>query len=237
MKLAILSDVHGNLHALDAVLDDIAMQGVDATLALGDFLSGPFDPTGVAERLMALGAPAVRGNHDRYLTDGRDDDWHIDAYVRGLLAPRHLDWLRALPPTAVHEGLVLLAHGTPRDDNGSWLDGMAGGISQLMGREHIEREAEGFAYEVLLCGHTHVPRTVKLGDGRLVVNPGSVGLPFDSGSPDAHYAIIEKRQAGWTVSLNSIAYDYQAAAALALERGYPKWAEVVTTGWPKPREL
>lgn len=237
MRLAIISDVHGNLHALDAVLDDIALQGVDATLALGDFLSGPFDPVGVADRLIELGAPAVRGNHDRYLAEGRDDDWHIDALVRSLLAPRHLDWLRSLPLTAVHEGRILLTHGTPRDDNGTWLDGMTGGFSTLMPRDHIEREAEGFPYEVLLCGHTHVPRTVKLADGRLVVNPGSVGLPFDSGSPDAHYAIMEKRQAGWSVSLNSIPYDYRAAAELALERGYPMWAEVVTTGWPKPREL
>lgn len=237
MKLAIISDVHGNLHALDAVLDDIAGQGVDVTLALGDFLSGPFDAAGVADRLMALGAPAVRGNHDRYLAEGRDDDWHIDSFVRTLLSPRHLDWLRALPPTAVHEGAVLLAHGTPRDDNTGWLDGMEGSNAVLLSREHIEREAAGFPYEVLLCGHTHVPRLVKLGDGRIVVNPGSVGLPFDSGSPDAHYAIIEKRRAGWTASLNSIPYDYQAAAALALERGYPKWAEVVTSGWVKPREL
>lgn len=237
MRLAVISDVHGNLHALDAVLDEIAGQRVDATLALGDFLSGPFDPVGVADRLIGLGLPSVRGNHDRYLADGRDQDWHVDALVRGLLEPRHLGWLRGLPPTAVHEGRVLLAHGTPRDDNGTWLDGMVNGASVLMPAEHIEREAGSLSYEVLLCGHTHVPRTVKLADGRLVVNPGSVGLPFDSGSPDAHYAIIEKRAAGWAVSLHSIPYDYQAAAKQALAHGYPKWAEVVTTGWPKPREL
>ena len=237
MKLAIISDVHGNLHALDAVLDEIAGQGVDATLALGDFLSGPFDPAGVADRMIEIGVPSVRGNHDRYLVDGRDDDWHIDAYVRSLLAPRHLEWLRSLPLTAVHGGSVLLAHGTPRDDNAGWLDGLAGGNAVLLSPEHIEREAAGFPFEILLCGHTHVPRTVKLGDGRVVVNPGSIGSPFDSGSPDAHYAIIEQRRAGWTVSLNSIPYDYQAAANLTIERGYPKWAEVVTNGWPKPREL
>jgi putative phosphoesterase len=237
VKLAIISDVHGNLHALDAVLDDVATQGVDATLTLGDYLSGPFDPAGVADRIIELGLPAIRGNHDRYLADGRDDDWHIDIYVRSLLAPRHLDWLRRLEPTSVYGDRVLLSHGTPRSDNTGWLDGMVGGHAVLLPREHIEREAEGFPYEILLCGHTHVPRTVKLADGRMVVNPGSAGVPFDSGSPDAHYAIIEKRRAGWTVSLNSIPYDHEAAARLAIERGYPKWAEVVTTGWPKPREL
>ncbi len=237
MKLAILSDVHGNRHALDAVLEDIALVGVDATLALGDFLSGPFDPVGVVDRLMGLGIPMVRGNHDRYIAEGRDDDWHIDAWVRGELGPAHLDWLRSLPLNAVHEGLVLLAHGTPRDDAIGWLDGMEGGNAVLQRREHVEREAAGFPYEVLVCGHTHVPRTVKLADGRIVVNPGSVGLPFDSGSPDAHYAIIEKRRSGWSVALHSIPYDWQGAAKLALDRGYPRWAEVVGSGWLKPREL
>lgn len=237
MKFAVISDVHGNVHALDAVLKDIAQQGVDATLSLGDFLSGPFDPLGVADRLIELGLPSVRGNHDRYLVDGRDDDWHIDAAVRAQLRPEHVEWLRNVPATAVFAEKVLLSHGTPRDDNTGWLDGMVGGNAVLQSREHIEREAQGLPYEVLLCGHTHVPRTVTLGDGRIVVNPGSVGAPFDSGSPGAHYAIVEKRRAGWTVSLNSIPYDWQAAASLAIERGYPKWAELVTEGWLKPREL
>ena len=237
MKFAVISDVHGNVHALDAVLDDIAPQGVDATLSLGDFLSGPFDPLGVADRLIGLDLPSCRGNHDRYLVDGRDDDWHIDAAVRAQLRPEHVEWLRKVPATAVFAEKVLLSHGTPRDDNVGWLDGMVGSNAVLQSRDHIEREAAGFPYEILLCGHTHVPRTVSLADGRIVVNPGSVGAPFDSGSPGAHYAIIEKRRAGWTVSLNSIPYDRQAAASLAIERGYPKWAELVTEGWLKPREL
>jgi predicted phosphodiesterase len=237
VKLAIISDVHGNLHALDAVLDDIQRHSVDATLSLGDFFSGPFDPAGVADRLMALDLPTVRGNHDRYLADGRDDDWHIDAYVRGLLEPRHLDWIRALPATLVFNETVLLTHGTPRSDTIGWLDGMVDGNSVLMSHSHIEREAEGRAYDLMLCGHTHVARHVVLADGRSVVNPGSAGLPFDSGSPGAHYAIVEKRRSGWDVSLKDIPYDRQAAAALAMERGFPKWGEVASSAWLKPHEL
>jgi putative phosphoesterase len=237
VKLAIISDVHGNLHALDAVLDEIASQGVDATLSLGDFLSGPFDPVGVADRLIDLDLPSVRGNHDRHIAEGREDDWNVDALARSELAPHHFDWLRRLPATAVHGDVVFLSHGTPASDSVGWLDVMAYGHAVLQSREHVEREAEGFPYEVLLCGHSHVPRTVKLADGRVIVNPGSVGLPFDSGSPDAHYAIIEKRRSGWAVSLNSVPYDWQGAAKLALDRGFPKWAEVVQSGWAKPREL
>jgi len=237
MRLAVISDVHGNLHALDAVLDDIAGQGVDATVALGDFLSGPSDPVGVANRFMELAMPAVRGNHDRFITDGREDDWQIDALVRDMLDETQHAWLASVPATLLFEHNVFLCHGTPRDDNASFMDGMVGSVSSLLPREHIEAEASGFDHDVLLCGHTHVPRSLRLGDGRLVVNPGSVGLPFEIGSPDARYAIIEKRHAGWNTELRAVAYDHAAAAEQARERGYPKWAEALTWGWASPRDL
>lgn len=237
MRIAVLSDVHGNLEALDAVLDDIAGQGVEATLALGDFLSGPSDPLGVADRFIALDMPSVRGNHDRYITDGREADWHIDALVRDMLDERQKAWLAAVPATHVFEQDVFLCHGTPRDDNASFMDGMVGGVSSLLARDYIEAEAAGFSHEVLLCGHTHVPRSLRLADGRLVVNPGSVGLPFEIGSPDARYAIIEKRRAGWNTELRAVAYDHAAAAKQALQRGYPKWSDALTWGWASPRGL
>lgn len=237
MRLAVISDVHGNPHALEAVLADIAGQGVDATLSLGDFLSGPGDPAGVADRLMALDFPSVRGNHDRFITDGRDNDWHIDTMVRDTLSDAQMAWLRSVPATQVFEGEVLLSHGTPRDDNISFMDGMVDGVPQLLSREHIEREAEGFDYPVILCGHTHVPRSLRLRDGRLVVNPGSVGLPFEIGSPDARYGIIEKRGNVWNSELRTVAYDHVAAAQLAVDRGYPRWADVLLYGWASPRGL
>lgn len=237
MRLAVLSDVHGNLHALDAVLEDIARQGVDETVALGDFLSGPSDPVGVADRFIEIGMPSVRGNHDRFITDGRADDWHIDALVRGMLDDTQRAWLAALPATLVYEQSVFLCHGTPRSDNSAFMDGTVGAVPTMLPREHIEAEAQGFDHEVLLCGHTHVPRSLRLADGRLVVNPGSVGLPFEIGSPDARYAIIEKRRTGWNTELRAVAYDHEAAARQALDRGYPKWAEALTWGWASPRDL
>ncbi len=237
MRIAVLSDVHGNLEALDAVLDDIAGQGVEATVALGDFLSGPSDPVGVADRLIELGLPSVRGNHDRYITDGREKDWHIDALVRGLLDERQHRWLGSVPATLLLEGDVFLCHGTPRDDNTSFMDTMVGTIPTMHPRDYIEAEAAGFDHEVLLCGHTHVPRSLRLADGRLVVNPGSVGLPMEIGSPDARYAIIEKRRAGWNTELRAVAYDHAAAAKQAVDKGYPVWAEALTWGWASPKGL
>jgi len=237
VRIAVLSDVHGNLEALDAVLEDIAHQQVEATVALGDFLSGPSDPLGVADRFIELGLPAVRGNHDRYITDGREKDWHIDALVRGLLDARQHQWLASVPATLLLEGDVFLCHGTPRDDNTSFMDTMVGKIPTMHPRDYIEAEAAGFDHDVLLCGHTHVPRSLRLADGRLVVNPGSVGLPMEIGSPDARYAIIEKRRAGWNTELRAVAYDHAAAAKQALDKGYPVWAEALTWGWASPRGL
>jgi diadenosine tetraphosphatase ApaH/serine/threonine PP2A family protein phosphatase len=114
---------------------------------------------------------------------------------------------------------------------------MVGTIATMHSREHIEREARGFDHAVLLCGHTHVPRSLRLADGRLVVNPGSVGLPFEIGSPDARYAIIEKRRFGWNTELHAVAYDHEAAAKQALDKGYPRWADALTHGWASPKGL
>lgn len=238
MKLAVISDVHGNLHALDAVLDDIARQGVAQTVALGDFVSGPFDPRGVADRFIELGLVSVRGNHDRFITDGRRDDWVIDALARSLLDVRQTAWLAAVPATATLGAEVLLCHGTPRDDNTLWLDGVGeDGKVFHRSRESIEAEASGFDYPVLLCGHSHIPRTLRLADGRLVVNPGSVGLPMAMGSTDARYAIVERLDDNWSVSLRAIPYDHEAAARQARSHGYENWAIAVATGWPLPRDL
>jgi len=241
VRIAVISDVHGNLHALDAVLEDIARQHVDATVALGDFLSGPSDPAGVADRFIELAMPSVRGNHDRYITDGRVDDWHIDSLVRGMIDDRQKGWLASVPATLVFEDVVLLCHGTPRDDNGAFMDTVSevGGVryATMQPRQHVEAEAAGYEQEVILCGHTHVPRSLRLSDGRLIVNPGSVGLPFEIGSPDARYAIIEKRRAGWNTELHAVAYDHPAAAKQALDRGYPYWAEALSAGWASPRGL
>lgn len=237
MRIAVLSDVHGNLAALEAVLADIARRGADATLGLGDFVSGPFDPRGVADRVMAEDMPGVRGNHDRWVIEGRDDDWHVDKLVREELSSAQTDWLRSLPPTRVFEGEVYMCHATPTTDTTFWMDRLTDGGVLSNARETIEAEAAGVDYPVLLCGHTHVPRTLRLADGRLLVNPGSVGLPFLLGSPDARYAMIEKRNGAWSVELYAIPYDRGPAVAQAEAYGYPGFARAIQTGWATLADL
>ena len=108
--------------------------------------------------------------------------------------------------------------------------------------EAIEKEAEGISQSLILCAHTHIARAVRLGDGRLVVNPGSVGgpgfsynVPFphviEAGTPDARYAILELTDASWRVTFRHVPYDHDAMAALARRNGDAEFASALSTGW------
>lgn len=244
MIFAAFADVHGNSAALDAVLADITRRGINDIVNLGDSLSGPLDPGGTAERLMDLGLPTVRGNHDRALEE--TDPARIGLWERWTLpeiTEAQRGWAASLPERLTH-GEALLCHATPGDDATNWLDERGEDRRMHFRPRHaIERLAAGETAPLMLCGHTHVPRMVRLGSGSVVVNPGSVGCPSylddreatpfiaETGAPDARYAICEKADGQWTVSLVSVAYDAQRMVDLALAKGADSWAEALTTGW------
>lgn len=235
MRFAVISDVHGNAMALDAVLADIATQGVDATLCLGDHVSGPLDPAGAVDRLMALDGPVIAGNHDRWVVQGRRDDRDLDPtdlFARGQLRADQLAWLAALPATAVFNGEIFLCHGTPASDNAPWLDGWYHDRRTTLPSEAaVTAIAAGIDYPLMLCGHTHAARSVRLRDGRRIVNPGAVGLQLVHGSPDARYAVIERRDGRWLTSLRVVEYDHHAAGQQAEANGFLPWKEALATGW------
>jgi putative phosphoesterase len=239
MRFAVISDIHGNRLALDAVLDDISAQNCDAVLNLGDHVSGPLDPSGVVDILADMGGPAIAGNHDRWLAQNSPEAFSaVDQLVAKSLTARQKDWISALKPTHVFETDVFMCHGTPRSDNTVWLDAFYyDRKTTLPDEDVVEAEAVGFDYPVLLCGHTHWARTVKLRDGRLIVNPGSVGLQFIHGSPDARYAIIDRRNGKWSVTFRVIGYDHEAAAKQAAENGFESWCNTLVSGWPAPDHL
>lgn len=241
MSIAAISDIHGNIAALDAVLDDIARRGITRIVNLGDCFSGPFDARATAERLIALDLPTVRGNHDRALHDGSAGLW--EEWVLGDLTPAHLDWTRRLPLTAEAHGLFL-CHATPASDEENWLD-RRGADHRLVHRDlpGVRDRAGDGRHPVMLCGHTHAPRVVRLPDGRTIVNPGSVGCPayldarmqpdfiHQTGAPDARYAIVEQRGGVWCADLVSVPYDPAPMVALARARGAESWVRAISTGW------
>jgi predicted phosphodiesterase len=244
MRFAAIADIHGNHLALEAVIADLRAQGIDAIVNLGDMASGPLDARRTMDVLMALDAVHVRGNHDRWLIDrpiekmGR---WERPAFAQ--LGTRHLDWLRTVPPTQIFRDQVFLCHATPASDNAYWLETVTpDGSVKMSPLEAIEKEAEGISQSLILCGHTHIARAVRLGDGRLVVNPGSVGCPgyyhtdpfphvIEAGTPDARYAILELALGNWRVTFRHVPYANDTMAALARRNGDLEFASALATGW------
>jgi diadenosine tetraphosphatase ApaH/serine/threonine PP2A family protein phosphatase len=244
MRFAAIADVHGNYLALEAVLADIRAKGIGEIVNLGDMASGPLDARRTMDTLMALDAVHVLGNHDRYLIDRPPEkmgSWDRPAHAQ--LDKHHLDWLRAVPKTAVFRDQVFLCHATPADDNVYWLETVTpDGAVKLSPLEAIEKEAEGISQSLILCAHTHIARAVRLSDGRLVVNPGSVGVPgfsynvpfphlIEAGTPDARYAILELVLGNWRVTFRHVPYDHDAMAALARRNGDNEFASALATGW------
>jgi diadenosine tetraphosphatase ApaH/serine/threonine PP2A family protein phosphatase len=244
MRFAAIADVHGNYLALEAVIADIRAEGIEEIVNLGDIASGPLDARRTMDALMALDAVHVLGNHDRWLIDRPPEQmgsWERPAYAQ--LEASHLDWLRAVPPTLVFRDQVFLCHATPSDDNVYWLEAvMPDGSVRMAPLETIEKEAKGISQSLILCGHTHLARAVRLGDGRMVVNPGSVGSPgysynvpfphvIEAGTPDARYAILESKGDCWQVTFRHVPYDHEAMAALARRNGEPELASALATGW------
>jgi predicted phosphodiesterase len=245
MKIAAISDIHGNLDALDAVLADIGRRGVDVIVNLGDIVSGHLQPRATAARLMALGLPTIRGNHERQLLGDPASMGVSDAFARAQLLPQQLAWIDALPASLRLREDVLLVHGTPRSDLVYFLDSVTPQGSRAATPEEVaERAAADVATgaALILCGHTHMPRSMQLPDGRLVVNPGSVGLQaydddhghphvMENGTPHARYAIVEQDADGtWSAQFHAVAYDWEKAALLALANGRPDWAVPLRTG-------
>ncbi len=225
--------MHGNRLALDAVLDDIARQGVDAVACLGDHVSGPLDPAGSAARLMALDGPVIWGNHDRWLVERADAALDpVDRFALAQLSAEQRAWLKAMPATAVFGGEVFLCHGTPGSDETVWLDNYWHDRQTTLPSEaSIVGHAEGLDYPLILCGHTHVARSVRLRDGRVIFNPGSVGLQLVHGSPDARYGLVERRNGQWFTSIRMVPYAHDAAAEQARANGFGQWVEAISTGW------
>lgn len=258
MKIAALSDIHGNIDALQAVLAEIDREGVDLIVNCGDSLSGPLASAQTAELLMARDIPMIAGNHERQLlTLPPQQLTPTDACTAAEITAQQRAWLATAPATRWLTPEVFVCHGTPDSDLDYWLEtvvpdfGQHGspGLRAATQAEVLQRLGRGAHSQnasLILCGHTHVPRAVQLrapegGHTITVVNPGSVGLPgyddlhphlhwVETGSAHARYAVLERHAHGWNVQLRATAYDVEAMATLAVQRQRPDWALPLRTG-------
>ncbi len=244
MRIALLSDIHGNLPALEAVVADLRPRGVDTIVNLGDILSGPLLPLETARYLMAQRWITIAGNHERQLLaiTAEKPGGASDRFARECLGEPELDWLRALPTTLRLNQEVFLCHGTPRRDIEYFLDSQVGERLVLASAEEMAERLGEERSELVCCGHTHIPRVLRSSRGQWLVNPGSVGLQAwddehpaphvaEVGSPDARYAIVEKTAQGWRTTSISVPYDHEAAARIAARHGREDWARWLRTGY------
>ena len=242
-KVAVLSDIHGNIAALEAVVADLQTRYVDAVFNLGDHVSGPLWPKETIQLLMKQDWIQIKGNHERQLL-GQNPQHHgpSDRYAFQALDQVELAWLASLPTSARVQNDFLLVHGTPSSDSIYFLETVECGHVRLAARAEITDRLGGVRSPIILCGHTHVPRVVETAENTLIVNPGSVGLSaysddtpephiVETGSPHARYAVVEKINGHWRVELIALPYDFRKAAELARKNGRPDWEVALQTGF------
>jgi predicted phosphodiesterase len=237
-----VSDIHGNTWALDAVLAELEGARVEHVLNLGDCFSGPLDPLGTVERLTKYGWPTVRGNQDREILEGFAGTATAASTLRQV-GEHGARWLEHNSRPTVQLGAVLACHGVLERDDVPLLEHIE--PNRVRPATNAELAAalarSGEGVELVLCGHSHQQGTLRLADGRLVVNPGSVGLPaytddhphphaMEAGTPHARWAILTRSEAGWHFEFHATPYDTAAAVAAARSNGRDDWARWLDTG-------
>jgi diadenosine tetraphosphatase ApaH/serine/threonine PP2A family protein phosphatase len=233
----LLSDIHANVEALEAVLDaDSSLPPPDAVLVLGDLVGYGPDPAAVIQRIRSFPVPlrVIRGNHDRVVAgidagDTFNENARLAArWSRSVLTPGDLSWLAMLPEGPLTlEGGEVAAHGSPIDED-----------EYLNTSRSIRLAFQSVPASVLFCGHTHLPLVAVLEAERctvtplrrpkealvlrpgqqLLFNPGSVGQPRD-GDPRAAYARYDSEQGRMT--LFRVAYDFRPTIRKMVEAGLP----------------
>ena len=243
MRIAVQSDVHGNLGALEAVLGDVAGQAVDITVNLGDLLSGGLQPRETGDLMLALALPTVRGNHERQLLTVPPDRMSAaDPLAHDTITDVHRAWLASLPLTREVADGVLAFYGSPTNDLTYLLETVAEvGARPATVDEVLDRLGDQADRPMLLCGHTHLQRAMRLPTGATVVNPGSVGWPayadekphphmMEAGTPHARYAVVDDDAGQWNVVFREVTYDWEHAAGVAESNSRSDIARALRTG-------
>jgi predicted phosphodiesterase len=244
MRIAVISDVHGNLAALEAVLADVRGRGVDLTVNLGDCVTSPLWPKETFEALQSLALPTVRGNHDRWIQEYPHEKLSpAGRFAQNALTAEQRQALHKLPPSINLGDGILACHGTPDDDSTYLLeepleDGRLGPARREVLKTRLKNAATA---RVVLCGHSHRQAVVHGPDDCLILNPGSVGCPvfadipfaanLEYRSPHARYAILTKRDKSWQVELLALEYDWASASTRALANQRPEWAKALLSGY------
>lgn len=243
MRIAIISDIHGNLVSLEAVLTDIAREGIEQMVCLGDVAATGPQPSEVLTRLAGLGIPVVQGNTDEWLlqpepfedeSDFYQKIYEMDMWALGQLTADNRTFLQTFQPTIEipldETNSLLCFHGTPRSNNEI--------LRATTPDEAVAPMVAGQSATILAGGHTHQPLVRRYAD-KLILNPGSVGLPYEVSSeavhnpPWAEYAILHSEGGRFGVELRRVGVEVTAVqqAILASEMPHREW---LAGEWERP---
>jgi predicted phosphodiesterase len=222
--LAVISDLHGNIPALEAVLADLEQVRPDQVVIAGDFVNRGPQSRAVLERIVPLGFPAISGNHDTWLAAlargrNRPDGWDTSQWTPVRLAAEELStewatWLEELPRTLRIEmpgaAPVRVVHGSPRYQRE--------GLGRLCSDEQAREALEGVSEPLVIGAHIHYPYERFVGGQHIVVT-GAVGCPFN-GDENAQYGLFTWDGARWHFTHRSVPYDHEPLYAAWRESGY-----------------
>jgi predicted phosphodiesterase len=220
VRLGLVSDIHANVHAFAAVLEDLADRGVERLLCLGDIVGYNAHPNECVALLRKHQALAVMGNHDWAATEGEPEGFNPYAvegvrFSRRTLTGENRAWLAALPrarKVALDRGFLGMYHGSPREP-------LAEYVFPSSDPAHLDELARAAgAPRAVALGHTHLP--MRRGEGTVFLNPGSVGQPRD-GDPRASYAVLDG--ATLATEFYRVGYDVDAAAKDVRDAGLPEF--------------
>lgn len=248
-QYAVISDVHGNWLALLAVLQDIKSRNIKTIINLGDHFFGALEPYTVGLMMKQYPMISISGNTDREILESLDEGFDKRGMdrVESQLTNYQIKWLRSLPKTASIDNLIFACHGTPESDNEYLLEKVTQHGVFVYNDEDLIEKTKNIKERIILCGHSHVNRVIYLSNGKMIVNPGSVGLPaylgngeyrfaMESMTPHAKYAIITANGDDINVEQINVTYDWAEAAKIARENGNENVAQFLLHG-RMPKDL
>ncbi len=250
-KIAIIADIHGNSWALEAVLEDIQKRNVNQIINLGDIFYGPLNPYKTFEIISKLDIQHIAGNADRFIIEVTIDNKQNPTvpltnktlkYVVDSFSKTELKWIHALPKTLHLNTQVYACHGNTVTDDLPLIENITSNGITLKNNDSLSASVKDVEQSIILCAHTHVSRFIQLRNGKVIINPGSIGLPaytddfpfphkMENYSPFARYSVIEIQD---EVLLSheqiGVKYDWNTASKMAEKNNRIDWANWLLSG-------
>lgn len=225
MKIAVVSDIHGNLSALNAVLQDIEKKNINNVFFLGDLVMNGPSPWEVFEVIDALSPEVwIKGNTDewleRFTEDSEADDDRLklmierNQYAKKRLSTKQIEKLNKLQEQSVvvvNDKKILCVHGSPSSNEES--------VGIMKPLEYFEDLIDNNAFDLMLCGHTHLP-FIGFYKGKKIMNPGAIGFSLDE-DPRASYGILTIGNNEFSLTIQRVDYEIDQVLDLAEERDFP----------------